>query len=106
MASWDVACGFRRSGQSFTTRGRLQARAAIREEAAEDNRYSDPMSEADPMEEMHSAPRFSVAEGRNQRLQLRACGFHVAVVQGFVYLFKPFSKPVRSTAPRRSSATR
>jgi hypothetical protein len=38
------------------------------------------MSEADPMEEMHLAPRFSVAEGRDQRLQLRACSFHVLVI--------------------------
>jgi hypothetical protein len=43
------------------------------------NAESDPMSEADPMEEMHLAPRFSVTERRNQRLQLRACPFHVAV---------------------------
>jgi hypothetical protein len=38
---------------------------------------------------MHLAPRFSVAEGRDQRLQLRACSFHVLVIQGFDYPCEP-----------------
>jgi hypothetical protein len=64
------------------------------------------MSEADPMEEMHLAPRFSVTERRNQRLQLRVCRFHVAVIQGFDYPFKLLAQPFRSTAPRCSPSTR
>jgi hypothetical protein len=58
------------------------------------------------MEEMHLAPRFSVAEGRDQRLQLRACSFHVLVIQGFDYPFKLLAQPFRSTAPRCSPTTR
>ena len=59
------------------------------------------MREADPMEEMHLAPRFSVAEGRNQRLQLRACSFHVLVIK--VPTTRSSSSRSRS-APRRLDA--
>jgi hypothetical protein len=37
------------------------------------------MREADPMEETHLARALSVAEARNQQLQLRVCCFHIAV---------------------------
>ncbi len=38
------------------------------------------------MEEMHLAPRFSVAEGRDQRVHHRPCRIRVAPVQSFDYL--------------------
>jgi hypothetical protein len=58
------------------------------------------------MEEMHSVPLFSLIEGRNQRLQLRACRVNVVAIQCFSYPFELVAKLVGSTAPRRSSATR
>ena len=50
------------------------------EEAVNTPSNSDPMRETDPMEEMHLAPPLSVAEARNQQLQLCVCCFHVAVL--------------------------
>jgi hypothetical protein len=60
----------------------------------------------DLMEEVHLLPPFSVTERRNQRVQLRVCRVHVAVIQSFDYPFKPLAQPVSSLAVEGMNAMR
>jgi hypothetical protein len=49
------------------------------------------------MDEMHFSTPFSLIEGRNQRLQLRACRVNVVAIQCVGYPFELVAKLVGST---------